>query len=148
MNFGIDFCLVEKLSKDAKPLWGKMSPQHMIEHLTLAVKTSNGNFPIEKCINPPEKFELLKRFLLSPRPLPQNFVNPLLGEGLQPLNNINLESAIAELKNETDIFFNYFIKNPNSQPINATFGPLNFEEWKIFHKKHFTHHFTQFGLIK
>ena len=30
--------ILKNLAKDAKPLWGKMTPQHMIEHLILAVK--------------------------------------------------------------------------------------------------------------
>ncbi|MDP3683019.1 MAG: hypothetical protein Q8S01_03720, partial [Ignavibacteria bacterium] len=72
--------LLGKLMDETKPLWGKMSAQHMIEHLILAVKTSNGKLTIG-CFNPPEKIPALKRFLMSARPLPKEFVNPLIGSG-------------------------------------------------------------------
>jgi hypothetical protein len=148
VNFEIDLTLLEKLKKDSAPHWGSMTSQHMIEHLTLAVKTSNGKVQINDCMNPPEKYPLLKRILLSSKPLPKNFVNTIIGEELKPLIYPNLENAKEILLKEIIDFENYFIKNPDAQPMNATFGPLNFEEWKIFHNKHFTHHFSQFGLIK
>ncbi|MBK7104881.1 MAG: hypothetical protein IPH62_06325 [Ignavibacteriae bacterium] len=147
MDIEIDFSLLEKLTTETKPNWGIMTAQHMIEHLILAVKTSNGKFSIDKCLSPPDKYPILKRFLQSSKPLPKDFVNPVLGEGLQPLIYSDLDSAKDELKLQIEEFYNYFKENPSAQPMNATFGPLNFDEWKIFHTKHFTHHFTQFGLI-
>lgn len=147
MNFETYFEVLINLKPETKPIWGIMTSQHMIEHLIMAVKSSNGKLTIEKCINPTEKYALLNRILLSSKPLPRNFINPVFGEGLQPLVYKNLEISIMQLKKETEDFYNYFRQNPNAKLLNATFGPLNFEEWKIFHSKHFTHHFTQFGLI-
>ncbi|MBK8944563.1 MAG: hypothetical protein IPM32_04745 [Ignavibacteriae bacterium] len=147
MNFETFFEDLINLKPETKPLWGIMTPQHMVEHLTLAVKSSNGKFSVDKCLNPPEKYPILKKILLGPKPLPKNFINPVLGEGLQPLIFNSLDSAKDELKLQIKEFFNYFKNNPNNEPINATFGPLNFNEWLVFHKKHFTHHFTQFGLM-
>jgi len=95
---------------------------------------------------------IAKRFLHSSRPLPKLFVNEviseIIGEGLIPLINNDLSSAIRELKKEAKYFDEYFTRNPEAKPINATFGPLDYDEWKAFHNKHFTHHLTQFGLIK
>lgn len=48
---------LSKLNKDTKQLWGKMSAQHMIEHLILAVRTSNGKLNIG-CFNPPANYTL------------------------------------------------------------------------------------------
>ena len=98
-------------------------------------------------MNPPEKLPVLKRFLLSPRPLPKNFINTVIGGDLKPLINKDLESALKTLLNEIDKIGVYFINNPEALPINPTFGPLNKEEWIRFHKKHFNHHFEQFGII-
>lgn len=140
--------LLSNLKEDTVPVWGKMTPQHMIEHLVLAVQTSNGKLIINKCISPPEKYPLMIRILLSSKPLPKNFINPVLGEGLQPLVYPNLETSILRLNNEINDFIIYFEEHPKAKMLNATFGPLNFEEWKIFHNKHFTHHFTQFGLLE
>lgn len=137
--------LLEELTDDTKPLWGKMSSQHMIEHLILAVRTSNGKLTIG-CFNPPEKIPTLKRFLTSNRPLPKEFVNPLIGSGLLPLEYVNLEEAKRNLQKEVEDFYHYFEEYPEAVLVNPTFGELNKNEWLIFHEKHFTHHFNQFGI--
>jgi oxepin-CoA hydrolase/3-oxo-5,6-dehydrosuberyl-CoA semialdehyde dehydrogenase len=140
------------LANETKAIWGTMTPQHMVEHLTMAVQSSTGKIIFDRFITPEDRIAIAKRFLNSSRPLPKLFVNEVIseviGEGLIPLINNDLSSAIRELKKEVDYFYEYFTKNPEAKPINATFGPLNYEEWITFHNKHFTHHFTQFGLIE
>ena len=138
--------LLNELEPQQKPLWGKMTPQHMVEHLILAVQMSNGKLKLE-CFNLPEKIPSLKRFLLSSRPMPKLFVNPVIGEALRPLEYSSLEEAIEKLKKEIDDYILFFENNPGAIPVNVTFGELNKEEWIVFHKKHFTHHLSQFGLM-
>lgn len=140
------FQFLDKLNEDTKPLWGKMTPQHMVEHLILAVKTSNGKLKVE-CFNPPEKIPTLKKFLISSRPLPKEFVNPYIGPGLLPLEFGSLKEAIDNLKIEIEDYISFFRNNPQALLTNLTFGDLNIEEWEVFHRKHFTHHLLQFGLI-
>ena len=134
------------LNKDVKALWGKMCPQHMVEHLILAVKMSNGKLKLE-CYYPPEKIPSLKRFLMSSRPMPKLFVNPVVGKDLRPLKYSSLEEAIEKLKTEIDDYVLFFENNPGAKPVNIIFGELNKEEWDVFHKKHCTHHLSQFGLL-
>ena len=138
--------LLNNLDPQKKPLWGKMTPQHMIEHLILAVQMSNGKLKLD-CFNPPEKIPSLKRFLMSNKPLPKLFVNPLIGYDLRPLEYSSIDEALEKLKNEIDDYFILFDINPDAKPVNVTFGALNKEEWDIFHNKHFTHHLTQFELL-
>ena len=138
--------LLENLQADTKQLWGKMSAQHMVEHLILAVRTSNGKLNVG-CFNPPEKWPALKKFMMSNRPLPRDFMNPIIGENLLPLEYGNLTEAKDVLKLETAAYYKYFEENPDGKLLNPTFGELNKDEWDVFHEKHFTHHFTQFGLI-
>jgi hypothetical protein len=123
-----------------------MTPQHMVEHLILAVQMSNGKLKLE-CVNPPEKIPTLKRFLMSSRQMPKLFVNPVIGEDLRPLEYSSLVEANEKLKNEIDDYLLFFENNPGGNPVNVTFGELNKEEWDVFHKKHFTHHLSQFGLL-
>lgn len=137
--------LLEKLTDDTKPLWGKMSAQHMIEHLIMSVRISNSKLKTA-CFNPPEKIPVLKRFLTSNRPLPKEFVNPLIGSGLLPLECVNIEEAKRKLQEEVEDFYNYFEEYPDAVLVNPTFGELNKSEWVVFHEKHFMHHFTQFGI--
>lgn len=138
---------IDELTSSHKAQWGKMTAQHMIEHLILAVQMSNGKLNIE-CFNPPEKIPTLKRFLFSSRPLPKNFVNPFIGEELKPFVYDSLEKAKESLFTEIELYYSYFTEIPSRTTINATFGELNFEEWEIFHEKHFTHHLSQFGLMR
>ena len=138
--------LLDHLSDSTQALWGKMTAQHMVEHLVQAVQMGNGKLKVE-CFNPPEKIPTLKRFLMSDRPLPKLFINPLIGPDLLPLKFSNLDEAKENLKKEIDDYYNCFEKNPGLKFMNATFGELNKEEWDKFHQKHFTHHLSQFGLI-
>jgi hypothetical protein len=138
---------VELLKKDDKPLWGKMTPQHMVEHLILAVKMSTGRFNL-KCFNPPEKIPVLKRFLMSSRPLPKLFINPVIGAELSPLEYSSLGEAKERLKEEIDYYYSFFNSNPCAKTVNVTFGELNKEEWDVFHNKHFEHHLSQFCLME
>ena len=138
--------LLNKLNSQQKPLWGKMTPQHMVEHLILAVQMSNGKLKLE-CFNPPDKIPSLKRFLMSNRPMPKLFVNPVIGEDLRPLKCSSLDEAMQRLKNEIEDHVLFFENNSGAKTVNVTFGELNNEEWDVFHQKHFTHHLSQFGLI-
>jgi hypothetical protein len=138
--------LLNKLDPQRKPLWGKMTPQHMVEHLILAVQMSNGKLKL-KCFNPPEKIPSLKRFLMSSKSLPKLFVNPVIGEDLRPFEYSSIVEALEKLKYEIDDYAIFFENNPDAKPVNVTFGELNKEEWDVFHKKHFTHHLSQFGLL-
>ncbi len=138
--------LLNKLDPQLKPLWGKMTPQHMVEHLILAVQMSNGKLKLE-CFNPPEKIPTLKRFLMSNRPMPKGFVNPVIGPDNLPLNYSSLDESKKKLEEEIEDYYRLFEENPDVRPVNVTFGELNKEEWDVFHKKHFTHHLSQFGLL-
>jgi len=147
MQNSVNLSLLKNLSENVKPVWGIMTPQHMIEHLCQAVQLSNGKLEISECMNPDEKLPILKRILMSSRPLPQNFVNTVIGAELKPLKNKSIDEAIIELEKEINEIDDFFEINPEAKPINPTFGPLNKEEWMAFHSKHFKHHMKQFGLI-
>ena len=140
---------IEKLSSlnpNQKPVWGKMTPQHLVEHLILAVKMGNGKLNLE-CINRAEKLPTLKKFLMSDRPMPKGYINPAIGSDNLPLNYSSLEQAIINLRSEVESFHHFFRDNPNATTVNVTFGELNKTEWDQFHKKHFIHHLEQFGLL-
>ena len=138
---------LKNLQPDTKAVWGKMTPQHMVEHLIAAFQMSTGELTVE-CFNPPEKLPVLKKFLLSNRPLPKDFVNPIIGPDLHPLKFSNLNDAVTVLENTINKYYSFFENNPDAVFTNPTFGDLNGNEWEAFHKKHTTHHLLQFGLIE
>lgn len=136
---------LNKLFEGLKPIWGKMTPQHMVEHLVLTFRISSGKWKVE-CVTPPERIPLMKKILMSERPLPKGYINPVVGEGLTDLMYPNIETAKEELKKEIEDYIKFFDENPEAEIVNPTFGSLNKEEWKQFHRKHMKHHFEQFGI--
>ena len=137
---------LNRLKDDSRPRWGKMSAQHMVEHLIEAVKMSDGNL-IVKCYSPEDRLPTLKKILMSDRPLPRNFINPILGDELPSRKFDTLETAKSKFIEELNYYYSYFDKNPEAVFVNTIFGELNKNEWEQFHQKHFTHHFNQFGLM-
>jgi oxepin-CoA hydrolase/3-oxo-5,6-dehydrosuberyl-CoA semialdehyde dehydrogenase len=73
--------------------------------------------------------------------------NRLLGEELQPLFSSSLREALNYLIMEIEDYDLFFLNNPDAMLLNVTFGKLNKTGWDIFHKKHFTHHLSQFSLL-
>jgi len=136
---------LDKLNDEQTPLWGRMTPQHMVEHLIMTLQSSDGKIKVE-CVTPPEKLPASKRFLLSSRPLPKLFINPVIGSDLLPLKFSGLDEARKMLKQEIEYYFKFFRENPNAKTTHVTFGKLNKDEWDNFHQKHFIHHLAQFGL--
>lgn len=137
---------LEKLTAETKPAWGKLTPQHMLEHLgnTLIIVKSKEELPI---VTPEEQLPAYRAFLMSEKPFSQNIPNKFMGEGLPALRFEDLETAKTKLLAAIQSFENFFLENPNATPVHPFFGPLNHAEWLQFQRKHFTHHFTQFGLL-
>lgn len=129
------------------PLFGKMTAQHMVEHLTFAIMFSNGKLP-QKLYLPNDKAQLIKAAIIySDKVMPIGFKAPMLGEDLPELKYTDLKNSIVKLLLALDMFDKYFIENVNEKPMNPTMGELTKQEWIIFHNKHFKHHFKQFNLI-
>lgn len=136
-----------KLLAITKPQWGKMTPQHMIEHLYTAVVSSTiiKNTPPL----PPNSYqeEAKKSLIYSPADMPKNLDNPTFRFGLPDYTNPTLVEAKAKLLSSLERFFEIYEKKEDAYNFNIFLGDLNVEENFVFHYKHFKHHYTQFGLI-
>jgi len=137
--------LLSRLTFDQKPLWGKMTPQHMVEHLYKAVQSSINEISLN-VYTEERKIPVLKKLFLGERPLPKEFMNPAIGPELMQLEFEDLNNAINELRNVMQRYEQFFIDNPSIKTAHPIFGHLNKEEWDTFHQKHFEHHLSQFGL--
>ncbi len=141
------FSLLEKLDESAIPVFGKMSPQHMIEHIAIVVSVSNGKHP-QQLYSTPEKAEILKANLIyTDIEMPVGVKAPMLSDEPPALYFSDFKKAISSLKNELVRFDEFFEKNKHIKPMHPVLGPLNHNEWIVFQNKHFTHHFKQFKLI-
>lgn len=141
------FKRLENLRPDAVPVFGKLSPQHMVEHLSATVMLSNGNCPEKLCLSQEEAAELKESIVHSDKDFPMELKAPLMGDEPPELCTPNLPAAITQLKTELEVFDAYFAANSKTKPMNPITGELDKEEWITFHNKHFTHHFKQYNLL-
>lgn len=137
---------LEGLKSDSKPLWGVMTAQHMIEHLSASIRMSNGKLYLTQSIAD-EDIPSRLSFLYSDLPFPRNIKQQYSPEGLRPLRCANLKEAIGLLQLMLQQFEQHFKELPADRPIHPLFGPLDKSQWLRFHYRHMQHHFTQFGLL-
>lgn len=134
------------LDEDQRPIWGSMSPQHMVEHIVGSWRISNGRARVGLLI---KGDELIKRrdFLFSDTPYERNIPNPTFAKGAPPLRKPSLASAIDQLEDEMMAFFAYHETHPGAIEMHPVFGELDYQGWLIFQGKHMKHHMMQFGLL-
>eukprot|EP01136_Pigoraptor_vietnamica_P013226 Opistho-1_new@4145 len=98
---------LNKLSADTTPLWGGMTPQHMVEHLTMTIQASSGKMNIEQRSTPEEAAVAKQALIYTDMQIKQGVKSPLMGEGLPPYVNASLQDAIGELQTELQHFASY-----------------------------------------
>lgn len=138
--------LLDKLGPDQSPIWGLMTPHHMVEHLIVTFKMSIGRIKIP-VISKEEDFPKLKAYLMKDSPMRRSVPSPTGKNNLQPLRSASLDEAKEKLINETNSFLAFMKQNPSFVADHPFGGPMTSEEWLFFHRKHFKHHFIQFDLI-
>lgn len=139
------FQRLHTLHPDQQPIFGVMTPQHMIEHLIWGVTFSNGKFPQQQIVPDDMTVKLRPLLMYTVKPYPRGIKSPMLGDTPPPLIYADIPAAIEQLKQELDDFDTFF--KTNTTAINPALGTLNYEEWVMVHNKHFTHHMSQFELV-
>lgn len=138
--------VLAKLEAEVKPAWGKMTPQHMVEHLIVIFKISIGRIKIPVA-SKEEDLPRLKAYLMKDSPMRRSVPSPTGKNELQPLRSVSLDTAKEKLINEIAAFLTFVKTQPDFVAAHPYGGPMTAEEWLLFHRKHFKHHFIQFGLI-
>ena len=138
---------IGNLAESARPAWGKMTAQHMLEHLIMSFELSMGKFyvPFDA---PAKQARVAKMFLYNDRATPHDFKNPLLGEEPPSLMHADFDQAKTEFLETLTQFLAHFRTQPSAVHTHPIFGPMGSEEWQRTHFKHCYHHLLQFGLIK
>lgn len=137
---------LEILKDDAKPVFGKMTAQHMVEHLTLTLKLSVGKIKYPP-FTPSERALKSKDILLfTELEMPMGMTPPNDTGELYPLKYPNLEKSKEALISAWLEYIAYFENNKEDKQVHPRFGYLDHNEWNRFHFKHFLHHFKQFGI--
>jgi len=137
------------LTENTQPVFGNFTPQLMVEHLEEVLRNGFGDLKPEDFDEiPEEKLEKLQDWLYTDMKIRPGAQYPLWKEGEVPQNkNKNLDAAKTQLVETLKEFTVYFKENPFAEHYNPRFGHLNKEMMELFQRKHFTHHFEQFGLI-
>ncbi|MBN4070310.1 phenylacetic acid degradation bifunctional protein PaaZ [Olleya sp. AH-315-F22] len=139
---------LNKLTEDTKPVWGTMTPQHMVEHLEYTFRIASGEIQNFEIDTPESYLEKVHDSLYSFRPMPKNYDFPLsIKEQLVKLQHDNLQTAKQKMLEAYKEFEAFFKENPKATTKNVVFGMLNRFEWQLLNTKHLNHHFEQFGLL-
>jgi len=135
------------LKEETPAKWGKMDAQDMVEHLGNTLQMTNGKRIATLRVSEEEAAANKERFIYTSVEMPLGIKSSSMGENPDPYKFSSLHEAIVELQKQLDDFEFYFANNPEATFIHPRHGALNHSEWIIFHNKHFTHHFKQFGLL-
>lgn len=135
---------LEGIRAEARPEWGRMSPQAMVEHLEWTFRVSLGEPRLDRA-SPEVDLPNLNRFLRSGRPFPQGVVLPGLEE-LPEVVHPDLPAARAALRGFVDRFLDPATETPEPPAVHPVFGALDRMHWLRFHLTHVRHHLAQFGV--
>ena len=135
-----------QINNDSKPVFGKMNAQQMIEHLSSVTQIANGNWEVNVFVSD-EKTARRKPFLDSENELQVGFKASFLSEEPNQLKFKTYIEAVDDLIQQVKTFEKIFSENKERIVVHPFFGELDYEYWKKFQVKHFTHHFKQFGLV-
>lgn len=139
---------IHQLTDNLQAKWGIMSPQHMIEHLEMGLRIATGEISNFEVATPENYLDKVQETLYNFEKMPRNFDMPLLKKGeVEALKHESLAKAKETFFDAYDAFEAYFKEHPKAMTKNAVFGELTYFEWKLLNRKHFNHHFEQFGLI-
>jgi hypothetical protein len=136
---------LQHLSLTTEAKFGILTPQHMVEHLTLTLKMCAGRIPIPEIVPTEKQLAGKHALLFTDLPFPKGIKGPGLPDTLLDLRYPDLETAKEELIKSWDAYQLLFQENPTKQTPHPGFGLLNFDEWERFHAKHMDHHLSQFG---
>ncbi|MGM0636622.1 MAG: phenylacetic acid degradation bifunctional protein PaaZ [Bacteroidota bacterium] len=139
---------LNQLEANVEPKWGMMTPQHMVEHLESGLRIAAGEIQDFEVATPEEHLDKVQETLYNYEKMPRGYKMPLMKENeLEPLQHESLEEAKKALLEAYEAYEIFFRENPDATTKNAVFGELTAFEWKLLNRKHFNHHFEQFGLI-
>ena len=136
---------LSSLKIDTTPVFGKMNSQQMIEHLSTVTQIANENTKVDIYVSD-EKAARRKPFLTTDNELQVGFKPSFLAENPIPLKFDTINDAINDLIFQVQHFEKVFTEDTNKKVVHPFFGELDYEYWKKFQVKHFTHHFKQFNL--
>lgn len=137
--------LLQAIDPVQPPLFGKLSAQGAVEHMSDSFRIANGR-ELHDCDAPEERIEKMHAFVRSDKPFREGTPNPMLGTEPAALRWASMGDALAELQDEVNAFFDLFAQDRHKLVTNPIFGDLDYELWVLLLHKHAWHHLRQFGV--
>ncbi len=138
---------INSISEKDQAKWGKMTAQHMVEHLGSIFLIGSGEMRVPGL--PKEKQEEMYHLLTNGQlKFTPGTKSPVLPDHLLPLRFSNLDEAKMALQKAVMRFFEAFEAEPEQRIEHPVFGLLTYGEWLEFHEMHVKHHLRQFGLME
>lgn len=138
--------LLRSADPSTPPQWGKMSFQHMVEHMVLVFKNANGKLKTTEMKTPAEQIPAFQAFIRSDKVFRENTKSPAFPAEPLPLHFENTTQAIDKLEKEVADFITVYESNPGLTITNPVFGDLDYELATQLLYKHALHHLKQFSL--
>jgi oxepin-CoA hydrolase / 3-oxo-5,6-dehydrosuberyl-CoA semialdehyde dehydrogenase len=136
---------LSKLTDKTKPRWGNLTPQGMVEHLEDAYNYAMTD-ELREITTPERVLERYTESIFNHIPFPPDTSAPY-GKWDGVMRHADLVAAKKSLLEKHDSYIAYMKEHPEHTAIHIVFGRLNKYEWDLVARKHYTHHFTQFGLL-
>lgn len=130
----------------AQPLFGKMNPQQMAEHMAEYIRLGYGNPVVAEIFYTEDSLEKLRQFILSEKPFKDNTPNPILGNTPRPCVFSDYAAAVTDVERAVDELFRAFEQNRELTVASPFFGRLDYPMTVHLLDKHARHHLRQFGI--
>ncbi len=137
---------LDKLNADSKARWGTMTAKQMLIHLIQSSKMMH--LENTKLVIKEKYIEKAIAFLYTDKPISKGIEIPKdIGYNFDDGIAEDIEVKKEDLINSTNTMLSFLSENTDFKAMHPFFGELNTQQWLLFHKKHFTHHLSQFGLM-
>lgn len=131
---------VQRLTTAQKPQWGKMTPVHMVAHLTDSLRMASGELEVAPK-KVPFRYSPLKELVLYLLPMPKGL--PTAPE-LIARKPGDWTGEVADLRDQLNSLVQ---RGPEAlAPTHPAFGTLSAKQWGVLIYRHMDHHLRQFGV--
>ncbi|WP_162127286.1 phenylacetic acid degradation bifunctional protein PaaZ [Flavobacterium phycosphaerae] len=139
---------INKLTADAKPQWGILTPQHLLEHLEQGYRIMSGEIQDFDIATPEKILDKVHNSLYNYEKFPRGTKFPTMKKDeLEDLVHPDFETAKVKFFEVRESYTVFFKENPEAVMKNMVFGELNRYESYLLERKHLNHHFEQFGIL-
>ena len=130
----------ERLSPDAKGVWGQMTAPEMLAHCSDSLRLSLGDLKCKPRNKPIARSPVVKWFVFNVLPFPRNAPTARELRSRTPMTwNDERAELVALIRRVGAAGANYpWADHP-------LFGQMSGEQWGLLTYKHFDHHLRQFG---